>query len=227
MLKRLINALARCVVCDDPAPCNTLCAHCAASFKRIRWPCSRCGLPRRQRHAPCGSCLIHTPEWDAAASAFAYHFPVDYLLKRAKFRGRAADLEALATKSAEHFATAPSRHADMILPVPLHWRRRWQRGFNQAEELARPIAEQLGLALVTTALKRVRATKAQSHLHTDDRAVNLHRAFACRTSLAGASIIIFDDVMTTGATLGAATRAANAAGAQHVCVWTCARAVMK
>lgn len=224
---RFINALARCVVCDDPAPGNTLCKPCRDSFPALRWPCQHCALPRRAPDAPCGQCLIHTPDWDDAQSAFAYRFPVDYLLKRAKFRGRMAELDALATNTAEFFARQTQPRADVIMPVPLHWRRRLARGFNQAEQLAQPIAQKMGLPLDAQSLRRVRATSAQSHLHTDERSRNLRKAFTCHTPLHGARIILFDDVMTTGATLGAAARALIDQGAAHVRVWTCARTVLK
>lgn len=224
MIGRLLDRLARCVVCDDPAPGATLCAPCRDSLPCVRWPCPRCALPRRSAHAPCGSCLINTPDWDDAASAFAYRFPVDYLLKRAKFRGRLAELDALAHAAATHFASRPRPHAELLLPVPLHWRRQWRRGFNQAEALARPVADALDVPVNITALRRVRATREQSHLHTDDRAQNLRQAFVCDATVSGARVLIFDDVMTTGATLGAVTRAVQRAGANHVRVLTTARA---
>jgi ComF family protein len=224
---RFLNALARCVVCDDPAPGHTLCALCRDSFPSLRWPCPRCALPRRAANAPCGHCLIHSPDWDDAQCAFAYRFPVDYLLKRAKFRGRMAELDALATTTARFFSNRAHSQADVIMPVPLHWRRRWTRGFNQAEELARPVAQAVGLPLDNRSLQRVRATREQSHLHTDERSANLRAAFDCRIPLHGARIILFDDVMTTGATLGAAARALTDQGAAHVRVWTCARTVLR
>ncbi|MEO1576987.1 MAG: phosphoribosyltransferase family protein, partial [Pseudomonadota bacterium] len=133
-------------------------------------------------------------------------------------------LAALAQATAEVLTERPSVHADVLIPVPLHWRRHWVRGFNQALELARPLATRLSLTVDTALLHRRHATPAQSRQSAEARRHNLARAFDVRGDVAGARVILFDDVLTTGATLNAAALALCEAGASHVRVMTCARA---
>jgi ComF family protein len=119
--------------------------------------------------------------------------------------------------------------ADVVVPVPLHRRREWSRGFNQADDLARG----LGLAVVPL-LSRVVFTRAQVELPASQRHKNVRRAFALRSSarrssapLEGATLVLVDDVMTTGATLEACARVLLAAGAREVRALTAARAVSR
>jgi ComF family protein len=111
-----------------------------------------------------------------------------------------------------------------VVPVPLHRARLRQRGYDQALELARPLARALGLPLLDHALTRTRATAPQSQLDAAQRRLNLQRAFEVRGNvMLPAHVVLVDDVMTTGATLHAAAVALKRAGAQRVDAWVCAR----
>ena len=116
---------------------------------------------------------------------------------------------------------------DWIVPVPLHWRRRWQRGFNQAELLARIVSRHAGVPLVST-LKRKKPTVAQAGLSDTQRRTNTEHAFSItekhRFAIKGKHILLIDDVLTTGATLSAASRVMRRAGARRITVLTVARA---
>ncbi|MGJ4728872.1 ComF family protein, partial [Luteimonas sp. SDU101] len=113
---------------------------------------------------------------------------------------------------------------DALLPVPLHRSRLRQRGYDQALELARPLAAALRLPLLTGVLQRQRATRAQSELDAGARRRNLRGAFAVGAGMAlPAHVVLVDDVMTTGATLHAAARALRKAGVARVDAWVCAR----
>ena len=116
-------------------------------------------------------------------------------------------------------------HFDGVVPVPLHWRRRWQRGFNQSELLARGIGKQCGLP-VLTALRRTRYTAAQAGLSNTGRRRNVATAFAVRRgqALAGKRLLLIDDVLTTGSTAAACARVLRRAGAASVVLLTVARA---
>ncbi|HEV2448644.1 MAG TPA: ComF family protein, partial [Candidatus Sulfopaludibacter sp.] len=114
---------------------------------------------------------------------------------------------------------------DAVTAVPLHWRRRWQRGFNQSELLARVVARRTGIAAVS-ALRRIRATEAQAGLSNAGRRRNVAAAFGARRragALAGRRILLIDDVMTTGSTAAACARALKRAGAARVALLTVAR----
>jgi ComF family protein len=116
---------------------------------------------------------------------------------------------------------------DLVTPVPLHWRRQWQRGFNQSDLLAREIARRCGIPAVST-LRRVRATAAQAGLSNTGRRRNVSAAFQDRTGrgaaqIAGKRILLIDDVMTTGSTAAACAFALKRGGAGRVTLLTVAR----
>jgi len=113
---------------------------------------------------------------------------------------------------------------DQIMAMPMHWRKQWQRGFNQAELLGIPVAKRFGLKLATN-LRRKRYTKSQAGLDERERRGNLKGSFSvrCPGQIAGSRILLVDDVYTTGATLRAAAEALKHAGASRVSVLTLAR----
>ncbi len=113
---------------------------------------------------------------------------------------------------------------DLVVPMPLHWRRRWQRGFNQSELLARPTARRCGVPLVN-AVRRTRATAAQAGLSNARRRENVTGAFRVRKpqKVEGRRILLIDDVMTTGATASACAVALKRAGAGPVTLLALAR----
>jgi ComF family protein len=156
----------------------------------------------------------------------AYRFPVDRLLPRFKFHGDLAAGRLLAQLMAATLpgALAGSSPPGAVVPVPLHPSRLRQRGYDQALELARPVAAALGLPLCARALQRVRATQAQTTLDAAGRRGNVRRAFACRPGTLPGHVVLLDDVMTTGATLGECTRALRRAGVARVDAWVLARA---
>jgi len=114
------------------------------------------------------------------------------------------------------------KHFDVVTTVPLHWRRRWQRGYNQAELLGKEIARRRHIPLVRV-LRRSWATRAQAGLSNAQRRENVSGAFAARRRVNGLRILLIDDVMTTGATAGACARALKKAGARSVSVLALAR----
>jgi ComF family protein len=119
--------------------------------------------------------------------------------------------------------------ADAVVPVPLHWRRLWGRRFNQAAALARAAAADRGLPILTTALKRRRATAQQVGLSRSARAVNVQGAFAVteggKAAICDKRLVLVDDVLTSGATVDACARALLRAGARNVDVLVFARVV--
>jgi len=114
---------------------------------------------------------------------------------------------------------------DLVVPVPLHWRKYWQRGFNQAGLLARRVASHTGIP-VSPLLRRLRATASQAGLSNTSRRRNVAAAFACGRPgrAAGRKILLIDDVMTTGSTAAACASALKRAGAARVVLLTVSRA---
>lgn len=172
--------------------------------------------------SPCGLCQHRPPPLSATRAAFVYAFPLDRLVPRFKFHGDLAAGRLLVDWMAEALTAAPRPGA--LLPVPLHRRRLRARGYDQARELAAPLARRLGLPLRDGILQRTRDTAPQSELDAAARWRNLRRAFAVpRGAVLPAHVALVDDVMTTGSTLNAAAEALLRAGVRRVDAWVCAR----
>lgn len=222
-LRRLLLP-ARCLLCGAPGDADRdLCAACAADLPRNGACCARCAIPLPAPVALCGACQRRPPPWDAAWAPFRYAWPLDHLVTRFKFGGNLAAGRALAMLWAD--APAPATLPACVIPVPLHARRLGRRGYNQALELAAPLARALGLPLAPRALRRVRATGAQSELGAVARRRNVRGAFAVAADARlPAHVAVLDDVATTGATLAECARVLKRAGVARVEVWTLARA---
>lgn len=214
-----------CLLCGAVGtPGLDLCADCAADMPRNTSCCLRCALPLPTAAACCGHCLRHPPAWNAAWAPFRYGWPLDRLETRYKFAGDLASGRVLAGLWQREPQPSLSALPQALLPVPLHHGRLRQRGFNQALELAKPLARAFGLPLHAQALHRVRATQAQSELDAASRRRNVRHAFALAPGMRLPDhVAVVDDVMTTGATLDELAAALKEAGAVRVVNWVVAR----
>jgi ComF family protein len=212
----------RCLACDEAGGESLdLCPACATALPWLDDACRQCALPL-PHPGICGGCLSRPPPLDAARAAFLYAAPLDRLLPRFKFHQDLAAGRLLSQLMAQAFAGVPRPQA--LVPVPLHRARLRRRGYDQALELARPLARALGLPLRADLLRRVRDTAAQSELDAADRRRNLRDAFAVHAgAVLPAHVALVDDVMTTGATLHAAAFALRRMGVRRVEAWVCAR----
>ncbi len=213
----------RCLLCGARADDDGLCAPCRSELPRNAPCCARCGEPLAQPAALCGRCLRHVPPWQSAWVPFRYAWPLDSLDARFKFGG---DLAAGRTLAQQWCALPPpSPLPQALLPVPLHVSRLRARGYNQALELARPLARALHLTLLPSALQRSRATAAQTGLDRPGRRRNVRGAFRVTPGAQlPAHVAVLDDVLTTGATAAECARVLLRAGVQRVDVWALARA---
>ena len=230
---RLIDRLwpARCLVCGERGrQWRDLCGACARSLPWNRHACLRCAMPLPLPLPPaaaaavvCGDCLRHPPPLAQAHAAFVYARPLDRLLPRFKFHGDLAAGRLLAQLALDAF-TACDR-PDALLAIPLHRARLRARGYDQALELARPLARALRIPLRHDALFRLRATAPQSRLDAPQRRRNLRDAFSIAEGAKAlpAHVVLVDDVMTTGATLHAAAKTLRRAGVERIDAWICAR----
>lgn len=213
---------SRCLLCGAHGTAGLdLCAGCRAELPRNTCCCARCALPLAQSGALCGHCQRHPPPWRVAWVPFRYARPLDRLETRYKFSANLAAGRVLASLWSSHL---PPERPQAIVPVPLHQARLRRRGYDQTRELARRIARQMHLPLRDDGLWRQRATQAQSTLDAVARRRNVRGAFCLREGVTlPAHVALFDDVLTTGATLGECTRVLRRAGVQRVDVWALAR----
>lgn len=159
---------------------------------------------------------------ESNVAPLAYEFPVDAAIKALKFRRKLYYAPALSELLIGARPNLPD-DIDAVLPVPLHWRRRWWRGFNQAYEIGRPMARRMAVPLVR-GVRRNRATPFQSGLSARERARNLRAAFSARGDLPYRHVLIIDDVITTGSTIFELARVLRRAGVARVSAAAVARA---
>ena len=169
----------------------------------------------------CAPCRSQPPPVHRTVAAFLYAPPLDRWLPRLKFHRDLTAGRLLSQLMLDRLYTA--ERPDAVLPVPLHRARLRSRGYDQALELARPLARALDLPLQCDLLQRIRATKPQSELDGAARSRNLRGAFAFGATVPPAHVALVDDVMTTGATLGELSKLLSEAGAADVQVWVFAR----
>ena len=171
----------------------------------------------------CGQCLAKPPAFDRTLAVLIYAFPADALIQAMKYGHQLALAPTLAGLLAE--AAATGERPDVLVPMPLHPLRLRERGFNQALELAKIIAHQLGIPLLPQGAERTRATPPQVGLPWKERTANLRGAFSSSLDYTGKHVAIVDDVMTTGTSLNELAKALRRQGASEVSAWAVARTV--
>ena len=226
IVRQLIAAImpGSCLLCgvDVARQEHLLCTRCAADLPASGSGCYVCGaaLPRE---LVCGSCLARPPAFDHVVSAYAYRYPIDHLIKNLKYRQQLVVTRALAQGLVQRIRQEGETLPDCLLPVPLHPLRLVRRGYNQAEEIARVVGRELGVAVAGNLVRRQRYTREQSRLLLSARRRNLRHAFALRRSPQCRHIAIVDDVLTSGATAGELARLLRRAGVERIDVWVLAR----
>jgi ComF family protein len=207
-----------CPACDL-ASGGGFCGVCAAELTRVVDACPRCGLAR-----PVAQCPRTQIAWevDALVAPFSYGPPLDHYVQALKYRGGRAMGRALALLlRAELTAVRPE--IDALVAVPLHRTRLHERGYNQAQEIARVLARALEVPALEYGIERRVATPAQAGQGAKERRSSVAHAFRIRRALAGRRIAIVDDVVTTGATVNALAAELKAAGAARCVVLAVAR----
>ncbi|XLZ73077.1 ComF family protein [Massilia sp. SR12] len=234
-----------CVLCSASGA-SLLCPGCRAQFFSARSPrCPICANPlpgpvpahgpaaapagdagaTLARSPPCGRCLSDRPAFDATIAAADYALPVDRLVLQLKFAGQLAlarlFADLLADAVQQHEASRPA----LLCPVPLGLQRLSERGYNQSLEIARPLGQQLGIALHAGLAVRVRDTRAQSRTPHGARHANIAHAFAIpdRALVEGRHIGLVDDVMSSGQTLQELAATLKRHGAARVTNYVFAR----
>ena len=238
ILRHLLDFLlpTSCSYCHSPVGNSSVpffCSACWSDFSLLAGPvCPCCGRlfesPEALSHSPahlCVSCRRELPSYDQALSVGYFEGSLREAVHVFKYRPCRSLGKPLARWMAGHVVLQPD--IDLIMPVPLHSTRLRERGFNQALFLAHGLCEVHGLHLSLDNLARVRPTRPQVELSGEERVVNVAGAFALRRAeeIAGKSVLLVDDVFTTGATLNECAKVLKDAGAQRVMALTLARAV--
>jgi ComF family protein len=225
-----------CAECLGPARDRRLpffCHPCWESIRPLTGPICPCcgqpfGSPVALAHSPghlCGNCREAPPAFDCARSPYAYEGVLARAIHMFKYRKCPSLASPLADLMLAWREKIPP--VDLVLAVPLHPKRLRVREFNQSLLLAHRLATRLDLPLSLNHLLRVRPTLPQTELHRADRVQNVRRAFAAQQAdgLQGRTVLLVDDVFTTGATVNECAKALRRAGVKAVFVWTLARRV--
>ncbi len=218
-----------CLLCGQKTTATLFCVSCEEDLPRhsVLDHCPRCGILSANAQI-CGRCLKKAPHFDSVNAVFDYDFPVDSLIVAYKYGHRLAltpyfaeALSSLAGKLLE------IKKPDVIIPLPLHEVRLKERGFNQALELGKIIAQKHALPLDFAVCTRMNATKTQANLPQKERIKNVRGAFLVARALKEQIIWLVDDVMTSGATANECARTLKLAGAKEVHILALARTQRK
>jgi ComF family protein len=241
MLDGLLNLIFpdSCMLCSIPLSRHRDCGICSGCWGKavalaVEPPrCASCGLPfsnfEENKDTLCSRCILQMPPYSGARS-FGHHTQeLRLLIQGLKFQGRRHWAGLLASLLVHAFEDSWRREDfDLIVPVPLHPKRRRERGYNQSELLARRLASHIAVPY-SRALLRKRHTPPQVGLTDSERRKNVRNAFVCnrKADIYKKRILLVDDVMTTGATVSSAAEALLLAGAWRVSVLTVARAEIR
>lgn len=212
-----------CHLCGTPSGHQFLCPACIADLPCLPARlCPRCAQPLATGEI-CGRCQTHPPGFDRMIPVFPYAFPIDRLVQQLKYGHRLSLAGWLGEQLARACQGIP---ADLVVPMPLHPARLAERGFNQAAEIGKLVAQRLALPLDTASCCRTRVTSPQEGLDLEQRKRNLRNAFHCRADLEGKRLLLIDDVATTGASADECARTLKLHGASQVCVAVVARTLL-
>lgn len=210
-----------CPVCHDVAVPRgqKICIGCREKLKPISGPrCFQCSKPlNSQEQEYCGDCQKIEHSFEQGIGIFPYSAVLQESLYRLKY-GKRQEYGIFYGEFAAFYAESLIRkwRIQKLIPIPLHRKRMEQRGFNQAELIARALGNKLGIPVDTGALERKRSTSPQKELDPGQRRQNLRDAFQASASVRGATLLLVDDIYTTGSTMDMAALALKKAGAEKI-----------
>ena len=227
MLSRLLNALwpLRCVACSSPVEKEGFCNLCEETLVPARdVSCTQCGdvflhLPTPVADFRCRTCLVHPPPFNQTRSAFAYGGAIRDAIVTWKNKPRLDIGKTMATLMVDALGddwlfALPSETE--IIAMPTSFRRGFSRGFNPAGQLARAISTQCGLRCTTNALRLKGGVRPARGLSRQERLLRVRQGFTANDRVLGKTLLLVDDVRTTGRTLHAASNSLKKAGAKAI-----------
>ena len=201
----------------------SLCVDCAERLEMVPRPCRYCGQPNPVDGRACPACLLNPPRWQRLRAPLRYEGLTRDYLQQFKYAEALYLVKPLCRRGFEAFDRGDPL-PEVLLPVPLHRDRLIERGFNQADEIARQWSREFSIPIDRDVLKRTRATPSQSGLSAAQRETNVRGVFACANPRGYRHVAVVDDIVTTGSTTGELTRLLHRAGVEYVEVWALARA---
>lgn len=186
--------------------------------------CEICGIPQ-EKEGCCAACLLEKPHFRVLRAWAVFDHPVRSALHKLKYRRNISLDWTLAAQMFDFVKADLNWPVEVVIPIPLGEKRYRERGYNQVDMIARPLAASLGVRYLTDGLKRQKETRSQVGLTKMERLVNVHQAFAADARVRDKIALVMDDVSTTGATLSAGADALFLAGAKDVYALTVARAL--
>lgn len=231
-LKKIYTQLLpfSCILCKHPSrQTRDICIACQLELPSVTQTCTICAKPLSHITLICGNCLADPPSFTKIYTLYLYQPPLIYLIWNLKFQHNLVHAKVLGELMAAqikldwyHNRPLP----EVIIPVPLHTKRLRERGFNQALEIAKPIAKILKIPIDYSTCIRVKETQSQTRLSAKEREKNLHNAFAMAGYFPYKHVAILDDVITTGQTIRELSTVLKASGVETIDVWCCARAAL-
>jgi ComF family protein len=225
---------SQCLLCACTLKGTLICTNCQYGLPHTygQLLCQQCGLRIESLSHFCGNCLRHPPAFSRSFMPFSYEYPLNALIHKFKYHANLTAgkvLGQMLAESVKHHTMDNTDLAspDLIIPVPLHWWRRWRRGFNQAEILANHIASELHIPVATRIVRRKHKTSTQKGLSRRERQNNLRHTFTVAKKhlpkINDKRIALVDDVVTTTATVRELSALLMKLGAKDVQVWALAR----
>ncbi|MCW8943214.1 MAG: ComF family protein [Sedimenticola sp.] len=220
ILDRVFQPL--CPLCDTPCS-GSLCRQCHNELPINQDCCQRCALPIADKQGNlCGQCLSSTSPISFSQIPFLYADPIDRFIGQFKFTSNLAFGRMLSQLWLDHH-DPDLELPELLIPVPLHSHRLSERGYNQALELARPIASHFGIPIDYTCCKRILHNTPQSGLKKQQRKRGIRGAFEVKKRPNAKHISLVDDVVTTGSTVIELARQLKKSGVERIDVWAIAR----
>lgn len=213
-----------CILCGQQSKrFQDLCEACLLDLPILTKACAVCAKPFVETVECCANLA---PSFDRTYALFFYQMPITRLIMDLKFGQALVNARVLGELMADRIQRKWYQNQALpqaIIPVPMHPLRLKKRGYNQAVEIARPIAKRLNLALEIKRCRRVKYTHAQATLHAQERSQNVKNAFKIEGTLPFQHVAILDDVITTGNTVSEFAKTLKNAGVKKIDVWCCAR----